>query len=120
MSDYHVRTTDLMLKTVHTVFHIPIPAANNLVGVSWRAALVDSLGGADNIESVLPSISSTELAAMKDGSIYEKSAIVRFSSTNLTNAERLAEIEAAYTAAETSVTSDFSVSLNFYGKSGDV
>ena len=120
MADYHIRTTDILLKTVRTVFHIPIPATNNAVGVSWQVALVDSLGGADAIDSVLPGISSAELAAMKAGSIYEKAGTTRFSSTNLTNVERLAEVETAYTAAETAVIADFQVTLNFYGKYGDV
>jgi len=38
----------------------------------------------------------------------------------LTNAQRLAEVEAAYTAAETNMLAEKQITLNFYGKSGDV
>jgi len=120
MSDYHIRSTSEDLKRVNTVFHIPIPATNNAVGVSWQDALVLSLGGADAIDSVLTDITPAELSAMKAGSIFEKFETVRFSSTNLTNAERLAEVETAYSAAETDILDEKQVTLNFYGKSGDV
>lgn len=120
MTNYHIRETDKRLKTVSTVFHIPIPATDNAVGVTWQAALVLSLGGADAISSVLTDITPEEESAMKAGSIYENVATVRFSSTDLTNADRLAEVEAAYTAAVTDVIEDKQVTLNFYGKSGDV
>lgn len=120
MSDYHIRNTDLKLKTVQCVFHIPIPATNNAVGVSWRDALVLSLGGADAITSVLTDITPAEESAMKAGSIYENVATVRFSSLELTNAERLAEVEAAYTATETAILAEKQITLNFYGKAGDV
>ncbi len=120
MSDYHVRDTDIKLKTANTVFHIPIPATNNAVGVTWQAALVLSLGGADAISSVLTDITPTEESAMKAGSIFEQVTTVRFSSVDLTNAERLAEIETAFTAAETDTLAEKQITLNFYGKSGDV
>lgn len=120
ISNYHIRETDIKLKTVSTVFHIPIPDTDNDVGVTWQAALVLSLGGADAISSVLTDITPEEESAMKAGSIYENVATVRFSSTDLTNAERLAEVEAAYTAASSAVLAEKQITLNFYGKSGDV
>lgn len=120
MSDYHILTTDIRLKSVSAVFHIPIPASNNAVGVGWRAALVLSLGGSDAITSVLTDITPEELNDMKIGSIYERLTTFTFSSTNLTNSQRLAEVEAAYTAAKTDVLAEKQIMLNFYGKSGDV
>lgn len=120
MSDYHIRSTAVNLKRVNVVFHIPIPDINNVVKVSQQNALVLSEGGADAIDSILTDITSAELSAMKAGSIFERSETVRFSSTNLTNAERLAEVEAAYTAAKAKVLADMQVTLNFYGRSGDV
>lgn len=120
MSDYHILNTSKDLKTVGGVYHIPIPATDNVVGVSWQDALVLSLGGADAITSVLADITPAELSAMKAGSIFEKVGSVRFSSTNLTNPERLAEVEAAYTEAETDILAEKQITLNYYGKSGDV
>lgn len=120
MSDYHIRKTAINMKTVSCVFHIPIPATDNEVGIPWQDALVSSLGGADAITSVLTDITPAEESAMKAGSIYENVATVRFSSLGLTNAQRLEEVEAAYTAAETDILAEKQVTLNFYGKSGDV
>lgn len=120
MSDYYIRNIDVKLKTVSCVFHIPIPKTNNAVGTTWRDALVRSLGGADAIDSVLPDITPAELSALKAGSIYENVATVRFSSIELTNAQRLAEIEAAYTVAKTDLLTEKQITLNFFGKTGDV
>lgn len=120
MSNYHIRETDLKLKTVNTVFHIPIPATNNAVGVSWQAALALSLGGAVAISSVLTDITPEEESDMKAGSIFEISTTMRFSSLDLTDAQRLGEIESAYTEAQTNILIEKQITLNFYGKSGDV
>jgi len=120
MSNYHILNTDIRLKTVSCVFHIPIPATNNEVGVTWQDALVLSLGGTEAITSTLPDITQDELSALKAGSLYECMESVRFSSINLTNAQRLAEVEAAYTAAKTEMLAEKQITLNFYGKAGDV
>lgn len=120
MSDYHILSTSKDLKTVSGVYHIPIPASDNAVGVSWQEALVLSLGGADAIASVLTDITPAELSAMKAGSIFEMVGSVRFSSINITNTERLAEVETAYSEAKTDILAEKQITLNFYGKSGDV
>ena len=120
MSDYHIRETSADLKTVSVVFHIPIPSTNNAVDISWSDALVLSLGGADEITSVMSDIGIGDEAEMKAGSIYEKVQTVRFSSLDLTNAQRLEEVEAAYIVAKEDILADKQITLNFYGKSGDV
>ena len=120
MSDYYILETAKDLATVRVVFHIPVSAANNAVGVSWQTALAASLGGADAITSVLADIAAEDLTALKNGSLFEKIETVRFTSLGLTNAQRLAEVETAYTAAKTVTLANFQITLNFYGKSGDV
>lgn len=120
MSDYHIREISLDLKTVNLVFHIPISVGNNVIGVAWRTALVSHLGGTDVITSVLLDIQEAELTAMKAGEIYENVNTVRFSSLNLTDNQRLAEIEAAYVTAQTSVLTDAQIRLNYYGYVGDI
>lgn len=57
---------------------------------------------------------------MKAGSIFEKVETIRFSSLNLTNAQRLAEVEVAFTEAKTEILNEKQVTLNFYGKAGEV
>lgn len=120
MSNYHIREIATDLKTVSCIFHIAIPTGNNAVGAAWRTALVAHKGGADAITSVLLGIPSADLTLMKAGGLLEHVTRVRFSSLNLTNAERLAEIETAYTATASSERTTLKTTLNFYGKSGDV
>lgn len=120
MADYHILQTDSDTKTVNVVFHISIPSFNNVVGVSYRTALVNYLGGAANINSVVPDITTTELDNMKIGAIYEKPYIVRFSSLFLTDAQRLEQVEMAFTQQKSIELNEKQMLLRYYGKSGNV
>ena len=121
MSSYHIREIAEDIKTVNVVFHIPVPVGNNAVGLAWQTALVMHLGGADQITSKLPEVVGTaEETNMKAGAILEKLEIVRFSSLNLTNAERLVEVITAYTNTKNSELLKLQITLNFFGKIGDV
>ena len=120
MSDYHIREMAADLKTVNTVFHIPIPAGTNTVGIGWRDALVAHLGGADAITSVMLDISSADLTSMKAGELFEHVYTMRFSSLFLTGPERLAEIRAAYTTAQTDDLATLQANLQYYGYAGDL
>ena len=120
MADYHIKEVSANKKTINVVYHLPIPATNNAVGTAWRTALVNHQGGADAITSVLLDIASEDLAELKAGSLYEKSITLRFSSTNLTNPERLAEVEAKYTAELAAVQANLQATLEYYGREGDV
>lgn len=125
MSNYHIRSVNYeegnVIKTVNAVFHIPIPIGNNVIGKPWRDALVAYLGGADAITSILPEVRQTiEESDMKAGAIFEKSVNVRFSSTNLTDAERLAQVLAAFTAEKVKELAVKQIELKYFGKEGDV
>lgn len=120
MSDFYILESAKNKKTVNTVFHIPIPTGNNIAGVAWRTALVSHLGGADAITSILIDISTAELDAMKAGELYEQIKTVRFSSTTLTDAQRLAQVEAAYNAAQADALPTLQARLKYYGYVGDV
>jgi hypothetical protein len=124
MSNYHIRDLPVengnVIKTVNVVFHIPIPVANNAVGIPWRDALVRYLGGAANIVSVLPEISTQEDSDMKAGALFEKSVSVRFTSTNLTDAQRLSQVKEAFTVEKTAELATKQAQLKYFGKEGDV
>lgn len=120
MSDYHIQEMAADMKTVNTVFHIPIPIGDNTVGVAWRDALVAHKGGADAITSGLLDISAADMAALKAGELLERVSTVRFSSLFLTDAERLAEIRAAYTVAQTDTFAELQAKLQYYGYVGDI
>lgn len=108
----HVRAKDPKNKTINCVFHFTVPDANNYVGVPWNEAIqkemLPSPMMADN--------DSTENAQITAGTVLEVPIVVRFSSTSLTSAERVAEIQAEYEAVESSVFSDLAAKLDYFGK----
>jgi len=121
MSDYHILTQDPKKKTVQVIFHIPVPSSGtNAAGISWQDAMVKEQGGASNIVSSLSSIASEEESALKAGALIEVTKTVRFSSTNLSNDERKAEIEAAFEKAKKDVFAEKQIVLEWMGYEGNI
>lgn len=120
MSNYHILNQDTKHKSVSVVFHIPIPGTNNSAGITWQQAVVKELGGAGGIVSVLPDITSQEDSDMKAGVILEMRVNVRFSSVNLTNAQRLQEIKDEFNNVKSGVIAGKQITLDFIGLEGDV
>lgn len=119
--DYHVLTQDKWKKSIQVVFHVPVPATGvNSVGVQWQAAIVKELGGVDNINSVLPDITETELNQLKAGALIERSATVYFQTVNMTNAQRVAQIEAYFNMIKTELIAEKAITLDFIGYSANV
>ena len=119
--NFHILTMDEKKKTVNVIFHIPIPAVGtNQAEISWQAAVVKELGGANNINSRLPDITTEEESDLKAGVLFEKSVSVRFSSINLTDAERLAQIKAKFTKIQSEIITEKQITLAWIGYSGDV
>ena len=72
MADYHILTQDIEKKTMHVVYHVPVPeGGENQAGITWRDAIVLDAGGSDNINTSMPSIDLAELTAMKAGALVE-------------------------------------------------
>lgn len=120
MSDYHILTQDEKQKTANVVFHIPFSATLNTAGITWQEAIVREQGGSENISSVLPGISVEEDTALKSGALLEVQKQVRFTSVNLTNAERLTEVEAEFVEIKTAIVAEKQVILDFIGYEGTV
>ena len=121
MSNFHIMAQALGLKTVNVIFHLPIPAnGTNTAGISWRDAVVKEQGGASNIISVLPDISTEEDSDLKAGAIVEKQENMKFSIIGLTNAQRLQEIRDRFTALTTEFIAEKQITLDFMGYEGDV
>ncbi len=121
MSDFHVLTQNTDQKTVNVVFHIPIPATGiNQAGVSWQDAVVREQGGINNISSVLNDITAEELSSLKSGALVEKQDTVRFSTTDLTNAERLQEIKDHFNGLKTELITEKQITLAFIGYAGNI
>lgn len=121
MSDYHILTQGQKRKSVNVVFHIPVPGAGtNQAGLSWRDAVVREQGGSVNIVSVLGTdIDPTEDTQLKAGELVEHQVIVRFSSINLTNAQRKAEIEGHYATSKNDLIAEKQITLEWIGFSAN-
>lgn len=111
MSHIHVREKDTQNKTVNCIFHFTVPAANNAAGMPWNEVL-------QKAKKPVPLMSendSTENAQISAGNIYELAETVRFSTTNLTNTQRIDQVKAAYAARQTQVFSELGAELDFFG-----
>lgn len=111
MSDIHVREKDKHNKTVNCIFHFAVPATNNAAGLPWNEVI-------QKAKSPVPLMAdndTTENAQIEAGSIYEHLELVRFSSTNLTQSQRLAQIETAYQERQTTIFNTLSAELDFFG-----
>ena len=121
MSNYHILSQADDLKTLETVQHIAIASANNAAGVNYRTALVQYLTqGGVTIGSVVPGIEAAELTALQNGSLYEVQRTYRFSSLNLTNAQKATELDAYYTAQVTQIIGELQRMLQWWGYSRNV
>ena len=113
--DIHVLKCSKDLKTIRVVFHYAVPEEENQAGISWQNAMVMEKGGANNINSVLVNIDADELADMKTGALVESTETIRFSSIDLTNAERLQEIKNKYKEYKKKFFEDKQIELAFMG-----
>ena len=128
MSDIHVLDVGSKPDNARCAFHYTTPAGNNFAGVAWSEALIEYLddqhqpqfSGDAREPSVVPDLETddpTEYAAIVAGTVYEIVTSVQFDA-NLTNAQKWALIQAAYTAEETEYESIMQERLNFWGHDG--
>jgi hypothetical protein len=113
MSDFHVLTQAADRKTVELIYHFPVPDTNNAAAISYQAALVQHLGGAEAITS--PVADAAELAQLKAGEVLEHSTILRWSRLGLTSIQKLAEIKGDYNARKAEILGEMQTLLEFYG-----
>ena len=111
MANIHIKELDLKNKTVNCIFHVPVPVANNGAGIPWSNVVKNSL----NPIAEMSYNDQTENTAIENGEILETSVTVRFSSTSLTDAQRLAEIEAKYEAESVILLQKLANKLKFFG-----
>lgn len=111
MSDIHVREKDQKSRTVNCVFHFTVPATNNAVGIPWN----EVINKAKMPTPLMADNDTTENDNIAAGSILEILETVRFSSINLTQAERVAEIQAAYSERKDEVFIELANELDYFG-----
>jgi len=126
MSDYHVLEQSADKKTVRVALHYAIPAdSQNQVNQNHRDLLAIARKDAESgtVKSRVPYLSdefSAELAKMQTGEIIEEVMTVRFSSLNLSNAQKKAEIEAAWESKRAEVFDRLQTQLEYYHYDNDV
>ena len=117
MSNYHILTVSGDGNQFSVVAHFPVPDTDNDVGVNYRTALIESLGGSQ--PSSVPFIEVAEQAALDAGELYEASA--RFNThpgeSLLDKRDRL---DALYTEKAAEVQQRLAYQLSYWGYSRDV
>ena len=97
MANYHIlkKTADNRFANVYV--HLPVPATQTVAGVAlddatltYQRAMKESL---DDTISVVPGITGAEQTQLDNSELVEKRVSFRFSSTDLTNIQRRAEVE---------------------------
>ena len=119
MADIHVLTTDKKGQ-VSVVLHIPIPEANNVVGVGWRTALVNSgIGGTSSMaEGTGPGeITTAELALIATGALFEHRATFPLDSS--APGQYAADLQALFATQEIAAIAALQVKLKYFGHTGD-
>jgi hypothetical protein len=117
MSNYHVLFQDPDKKRVQVIFHVPVPPTGvNGAGIGWQSAvLLERQFSGQMGKSILPNISSGELALIDNGSLLEIQDYVQFTSTNLTDSQRNAQVLASYSSMSNVALSQKQITLNFMG-----
>lgn len=111
MANIHIREKDPKNKTINCIFHFAVPTTNNAIGTPWNEVI-------EKAKAPTPLMSdndTTENANISSGSVLEYPETVRFSSTNLTQAQRIAEINAAYNTLKTSIFETLADELDYFG-----
>jgi hypothetical protein len=93
----------------HCVFHFTIPAQYRVTEAALDPELVAFVSAVPNLAVDDP----TEVAAIKDGGIVEKTAIVKMN-FNHTPAERIAVVRAQYDAMEARVVQEYRIKYYEY------
>jgi len=120
MSNYHVLEQSADQKTVRVALHYTVPAGSqNQVNQNHRGlvAVIRKDPDSGTVKSQVPYLAdefSAELAKMQTGEVVEEVTTVRFSSLNLTDAEKKAEIESAWAAKQAEVFERLQTQLEYY------
>ena len=117
MSDYHILTTSGDGNTMQVVAHFPVPDTNNDVGINYRTALIQSLGGEQ--ASAVPFIAQAEQDALNAGELYEYSATF-YTWPAETVLEKRARLDALWAEIRAQVLQRLSYRLSYWGYSRDV
>jgi len=117
MSDYHILTASDDGNTLRVVAHFPVPDTDNDIGVNYRTALVQMLGGSQ--PSVVPFIAQAEQDALDAGELYEYSTQF-YTNPGETTLEKRARLDALWEEKRIRVQASLAYRLSYWGYSRDI
>jgi len=117
MSDYHILTVSDDGNSMRVVAHFPVPDTTNDVGVNYRTALVQMLGGEQ--QSEVPFIEQAEQDALNAGELYEHSAMFH-TWPGETTVQKRDRLDTLWTESKTQIQQALAYRLSYWGYSRDV
>lgn len=117
MSDYHILNGLPDGNQYQIVFHLPVPDTTNDVGVNYRVALIQYLGG--DQPSQVPFITSGEQTQLDAGELYEHSWEYHTNPSENLIAKR-DYLDGRFTAFSSSVVTQLQTRLGYWGYNRDV
>lgn len=122
MANWHARVGSLDGNSFEILYHIPIPSANNRVGVNYRAALIGSgIGGTTKMTEGIAAgqITTAEKTQIVAGEVYEYTETI-FTNPGETDVQLQAKVDARYTTLVTVLQDQLQKRLTYWGHSHDV
>lgn len=123
MADFHVLDITDKKDVARIAFHFAAPVGNNQAGVAYSAAYKEwREENGVTLASRVPDLTNddpTEAAAIAAGTVLEHMESVQFNA-NATNNQKLAAIQARWTALNASLPAEVAENLKFWGYDGDV
>jgi hypothetical protein len=108
MSKFHLLETN---GSTTVCFHIPIPSGNNVAGCEWCECV--KLSDKFDNTTCLPDCDHED--DINDGKIIEVKEAFKYSRSNLTNQEKLAELEARFLEVQTKTLENVEKTLLVFG-----
>lgn len=111
MANVHVLTIDG--NEVSVVMHFAVPSANNAAGVNWRtiAARVFGATTLPDGDGTAGTISAAEKTSVQSGALVEQAQVFKIGTSSPTGAQ----IDAAFSSAQTAWVADFQNRYARYG-----
>lgn len=119
MSNWHSLDSSIKDNWMRIAFHIAVPDENNAVGQNLQDVMPYAIPVTESVVPYLGDVNAEELAAIIAGTIYEYAEIFEYDA-GLTNQQKVALVDARYTALVTIKQDELRAKLKYYGKDNDV
>ena len=117
MSDYHILTVSEDGNLFSAVAHFPVPNVANDVGVNYRTALIQWLGGSQT--STVPFIEVAEQTALDVGELLERTYQF-YTNPGEALLDKRDRLDALYAVKAAEVQTRLAYQLSYWGYSRDV